>query len=113
MYPARWKRKKAMAQLVSLLIFFGILVVLIVVGTRLNMYLFSQGVLGSSRYSRVHPIGSVAAATDRPNAEQRFYRSNGDDEDQTTRYARNGMVFLTVALFVVLISAIFLLIAPH
>src|SRR6185312_1922178 len=107
------ERKKAMAQLVFLLIFFGTMLVLIYVGTKLNMYLFSHGVLGSSRYSRVHPIGSVAAAADRPNVEQQFYRSNGDAEDQTTRYARNGMAFLAVVLFVVLISAIFLLIAPH
>jgi hypothetical protein len=107
------EREKAMAQLVFLLIFFGTILVLIYVGTRLNMYLFSRGVLGSSRYSRVHPIGSVAATTDRPNTEQQFYRSNGDAEDETTRYARNGMVFLTVALFVVLFSAVFLLIAPH
>lgn len=102
-----------MAQLVFLLIFFGTLVVLIVVGTRLNMYLFSQGALGSSRYSRVHSIGSIAAAAERPTAEQRFYKSQGDGEDQSSRYARNGMMFLSIAFFVIIISAVFLLIGPH
>ena len=102
-----------MAQLVFLLIFFGTLVVLIVVGTKLNMYLFSQGALGSSRYSRVHPIGSIAAAAERPTAEQRFYKSRGDEEDQSSRYARTGMVFLSVASFVIITSALFLLLGPH
>ena len=102
-----------MAQLVFLLVFFGTLLVLIVVGTRLNMYLFSRGVLGSSRYSRVHPIGSIAAAAERPTAEQRFYKSQGDEEDQSSRYARNGMVFLSIAFFVIITSAFFLLIGPH
>ncbi|HEX6477340.1 MAG TPA: hypothetical protein VF043_00740 [Ktedonobacteraceae bacterium] len=102
-----------MAQLVLLLIFLGTPVVLIVVGTRLNMYLFSRGALGSSRYSRVHPIGSMAAAAERPTAEQRFYKSQGNEEDQSSRYARSGMVFLSVAFFVIITSALFLLIGPH
>ena len=110
------EKEKALAQLVFLLIFLGTVVVLIIVGTKLNMYLFSQGVLGSSRYSRVQPIRSLVAATgpaESPNAEQWFYRNPREAEDQSTTYARNGMVFISVLLFVVITSAIFLLVAPH
>jgi uncharacterized membrane protein len=45
--------------------------------------------------------------------EQRFYKSQGDGEDQSSRYARNGMMFLSIAFFVIIISAVFLLIGPH
>jgi len=107
------EKEKAMAQLVFLFIFLGTLLALIVVGTKLNMYLFSRGVLGSSRYSRVYPIGSLVAAAKSPSAEQRFYTSLSDPQDQSSRYARNGMVFISVVLFVVILSAVFLLFAPH
>ena len=107
------EKEKAMAQLVFLFIFLGTPLALIVLGTKLNMYLFSRGVLGSSRFSRVHPIGSLAATAESPSVEQRFYTSLGDAEDQTSRYARNGMVLISVVLFVVIISAVFLLAAPH
>lgn len=101
-----------MAQLVFLLIFLGTLVVLIVVGTKLNMYLFSQGALGSSRYSRVHPIGSLTAV-ERLSADQRFYASRGDEEDQSSRYARHGLAFMSIVLFVVVMVAVSLVAAPH
>lgn len=107
------EKEKAVAQVVFLFIFLGIPLALIVVGTKLNMYLFSRGVLGSSRYSRVHPIGSLAATAESPSIEQRFYTSLSDPQDQSSRYARNGMVLISVVLFVVILSAIFLLFAPH
>lgn len=106
------EKEKAVAQLVFLLIFLGTLVVLIVVGTKLNMYLFSQGALGSSRYSRVHPIGSLAVV-ERPSAEQRFYSSRGDEEDQSSRYARRGIALMSIVLFVVVMVAVSLVAAPH
>ena len=101
-----------MAQLVFLLIFLGTLVVLIVVGTKLNMYLFSQGALGSSRYSHVHPIGSLAAVK-RPSAEQRFYSSLDNEDDESSRYARRGLAFMSIVLFIVVIAAVSLVAAPH
>ena len=107
------EKEKAVAQLVLLFIFLGTPLALIVVGTKLNMYLFSRGVLGSSRYGRAHPIGSLATSAESPSLEQRFYTSLGDEEDQSSRYARNGIVFISVVLFVVITSAIFLLVAPH
>ncbi len=102
-----------MAQLVFLLVFLGTLVALIVIGTKLNMYLFSQGVLGSSRYSRVHPIGSPAAAAEHPSSEQRFYSSLGDEEDQSVRYARHGMALIGVVSAIVVLAAVILVVAPH
>ncbi|SRR5258708_35330050 len=107
------EKEKAVAQLVFLFIFLGTPLALIVIGTKLNMYLFSRGVLGSSSYSRAHPIGSLATGAENPSLEQRFYTSLGDEQDQSSRYARNGMTFISVVLFVVITSAIFLLIAPH
>ena len=107
------EKEKAVAQLVFLFIFLGTPLALIVIGTKLNMYLFSRGVLGSSHYSRAHPIGSLATSAESPSAEQRFYTSLGDEQDQSSRYARNGMTFISIVLFVVITSAIFLLIAPH
>lgn len=107
------EKEQAVAQLVFLVIFLGTPLALIVVGTKLNMYLFSRGVLGSSSYNRAHPIGSLAASAESPSVEQRFYTSLGDEQDQSSRYARNGMIFMGVVLFVVITSAIFLLVAPH
>ncbi|HMD00729.1 MAG TPA: hypothetical protein VKH37_11275 [Ferruginibacter sp.] len=107
------EKEKAVAQLVFLFIFLGTPLALIVIGTKLNMYLFSRGVLGSSRYNRVHPIGSFATTAESPSVEQRFYTSLGDEQDQSSRYARNGMMFIGVVLFVVITSAVFLLVAPH
>ena len=102
-----------MAQLVFLLVFLGTLVALIVIGTKLNMYLFSQGVLGPSRYSRVHPIGSLAARAERPSAEQRFYSSLGNEEDESTRYARHGIALIAVVFAIVVLAAVSLLAAVH
>jgi hypothetical protein len=94
-----------MAQLVFLLIFLGAIIVLIVAGTRLNVYLFSSGVLGSSQYSRVKSLKALAA-TKHLTAEERFYNNIGKEEDESARYARSVMAIISVVLIIAMFVAV-------
>ena|SRR5437588_9333433 len=103
-----------MQQFLLLVAFLVVPLVVFAAATRFNLYLFSRGVVGSGYYRRTRRMRPAVARPARAlTAEDRFYMSLGNEEDESARYARGGLALVAALLVFVAIALASLAAVPH
>ena len=98
---ATQKGKKAMATILLALAFVGGIMGLILVGTRINLYFYSNGATGVARSRHVRGLRSIAAKSV-PMRDIHLSLST----DPSSRYARGGVMVIASVFLLLLIAAV-------
>ncbi len=98
-----------MEPILILLVFLGGTMILIVGGTRVSLYLFTQNALGN------HPIvRRDSVAMEKPVVERPVYYRVAETEDTSSRYARGSLIVIGSILLLTMIAAVSILSGiPH
>jgi len=100
--------EKAMETILLILAFVGGITGLIIVGTRINLYFYSNGAIGVARSSHVRGPRSVAAQSV-PMPTQAAGAGQPDislSTDPSSRYARGGVMLIASVFLLIIIAAV-------
>ena len=103
-----------MAPILIALAFVGAFAALIIVGTKVNLYFYSNGAIGSARSKRIGGLSAISAKSvpvKVANGESRSVLDLIVSTDQSSRYARGGLLAIASVFLLTVIAAVFLVIS--
>ncbi len=107
-WAGRPEGEKAMATILLALAFVGGITGLIIVGTRINLYFYSNGAIGVARFRHVRDPRSVTAKSV-PMPAQAAGAGQPDislSTDPSSRYARGGLMVIASVFLLIIIAAV-------
>lgn len=97
-----------MGPILILLVFLGGTLILIVGGTRISLYLFTQNVLGTHPIVN-HVVVEKSLPIQEPVVERPVYYRVAETEDTSSRYARGSLMVIGSILLLTTIAAVSIL----